>query len=111
MSCNCHVTASHRFSPIHPLFYFLDTVTGMSLSPDGKTLLSNGMDNTVRAWDTQAFVAGDRMLKVFLGALACRLFWRPVYSVNSRRKIIALWFRAQGCCYDRETLFGSRFTA
>lgn len=39
----------------------------MSLSPDGKTLLSNSMDNTVRAWDVQPFVSGDRMIKIFLG--------------------------------------------
>ncbi len=39
----------------------------MALSPDGKTLLTNGMDDTVRAWDVQPFVSGDRMLKIFLG--------------------------------------------
>jgi Prp8 binding protein len=39
----------------------------MALSPDGKSLVTNAMDNTVRAWDVQPFVAGDRMLKVFLG--------------------------------------------
>ena len=36
-----------------------DTVTGLSLSPDGNLLLSNAMDNTLRVWDTRAFVEGQ----------------------------------------------------
>ena len=36
-----------------------DTVTGLSLSPDGTLLLSNAMDNTLRIWDTRAFVEGQ----------------------------------------------------
>ena len=35
-----------------------DTVTGMSLSPDGTQLLTNCMDNVVRTWDVRPFVAG-----------------------------------------------------
>lgn len=46
-----------------------DAVTGLSLSPDGNTLLSFGMDNAVRAWDVRPFTtAADRCVKVFTGA-------------------------------------------
>ena len=41
-----------------------DTVTGLSLSPDGALLLSNAMDNTLRVWDTRAFVEGQVRLLV-----------------------------------------------
>ena len=34
-----------------------ETVTGLSLSPDGSFLLSNSMDNTVRMWDVKPFVS------------------------------------------------------
>lgn len=36
-----------------------DTITGMSVSPDGNFLLSNSMDNTIRVWDVRPFVVGD----------------------------------------------------
>ena len=32
-----------------------ETITGLSLSPDGNYLLSNSMDNTVRIWDVKPF--------------------------------------------------------
>lgn len=35
-----------------------EAVTGLSLSPDGFTLLSFGMDNALRAWDVRPFFAG-----------------------------------------------------
>jgi Prp8 binding protein len=38
------------------LFGHLDTVTGISVSPDGKFLASNSMDNTVKIWDIRPFV-------------------------------------------------------
>jgi Prp8 binding protein len=56
-----------------------DTVTGMQLSPTGRFLLSNGMDNTMRMYDVRAYVAGGdakqqqqqqqshRLLKTFRG--------------------------------------------
>ena len=37
----------------------MDTVTGLSVSPDGKHLVSNAMDNTVRVWDIRPYVQGD----------------------------------------------------
>jgi Prp8 binding protein len=45
-----------------------EAVTGMRLSPDGNSLLSNAMDNTMRCWDVKPYASGDRCLKVFLGA-------------------------------------------
>lgn len=45
-----------------------DSITGISLSPDGTTLLSNSQDRTVRAWDIRPFCAGDRNIRTFLGA-------------------------------------------
>ncbi|CEP19878.1 hypothetical protein [Parasitella parasitica] len=46
----------------------MDTIAGMSLSPDGNNLLTNSMDNTVRIWDIKPFAAADRCLKIFEGA-------------------------------------------
>lgn len=36
-----------------------ETITGLSLSPDGNYLLSNSMDNTVRIWDVKPFVENE----------------------------------------------------
>lgn len=41
-----------------------DTVTGLALSPDGNHLLSNSMDNTLRAWDMRPYAPEDRCVKV-----------------------------------------------
>jgi Prp8 binding protein len=35
-----------------------DTITGLSVSPDGNQLLSNSMDSTLRVWDIRPFAAG-----------------------------------------------------
>lgn len=35
-----------------------DTITGLSLSPDGNHLLSNSMDAQLRCWDVRPFAAG-----------------------------------------------------
>merc|ERR1712228_1123572 len=45
-----------------------DLITGISLSGDGNFLLSNAMDNTLRCWDVKPYAAGERCVKVFLGA-------------------------------------------
>lgn len=37
-----------------------DTITGMSLSPDGHFLLTNAMDNTLRCWDVRPYAPADR---------------------------------------------------
>lgn len=44
-----------------------DTVTGISLSPDGSYVLSNAMDNTVRIWDVRPFAPQERCVKIFQG--------------------------------------------
>ncbi len=41
-----------------------DTVTGLSLSPDGNFLLSNAMDNTLRVWDVRPYAPTERCTKV-----------------------------------------------
>jgi Prp8 binding protein len=47
-----------------------DTVTGLSLSPDGTKILSNSMDNTLRMWDVRPYVGQQRsrFLGHFTGA-------------------------------------------
>ena len=44
-----------------------DTVTGMSLSPDGSYLLTNAMDNSLRIWDVRPFAPSERCLKILTG--------------------------------------------
>ncbi|KAJ3209001.1 U5 small nuclear ribonucleoprotein [Dinochytrium kinnereticum] len=54
---------------VYTLQGHLDTITGLRLSPDGNSLLSNAMDNTTRIWDVKPFSAGNsRLLKIFEGA-------------------------------------------
>lgn len=45
-----------------------DTVTSLSVSPDGQALLSNSMDSTVRTWDIRAFAPANRLINIFEGA-------------------------------------------
>ena len=45
-----------------------DTITCLSVSPDGTQLLSNSMDGSIRSWDIRPFVTGNiRRRKTFLG--------------------------------------------
>ena len=44
-----------------------DTVTGLSLSPDGSRLLSNSMDSTLKAWDVAPFSPSERCVATFEG--------------------------------------------
>ena len=44
-----------------------DTVTGMSLSPDGSYVLTNAMDNSLRIWDIRPFVTSERCVKILTG--------------------------------------------
>ena len=44
-----------------------DTVTGMTLSPDGSYLLTNAMDNSLRIWDVRPFAPSERCLKILTG--------------------------------------------
>lgn len=45
----------------------LDTITGLTLSPDGAYLLSNSMDNTLRIWDVRPYAPHERCVKVLQG--------------------------------------------
>ena len=53
------------------LLYWLkghgDTVTGLSLSPDGSYVLSKAMDNTVQTWDVRPFAPQERCVKILTG--------------------------------------------
>eukprot|EP01117_Protostelium_nocturnum_P004182 TRINITY_DN1548_c0_g1_i1.p1 TRINITY_DN1548_c0_g1~~TRINITY_DN1548_c0_g1_i1.p1 ORF type:complete len:359 (+),score=112.43 TRINITY_DN1548_c0_g1_i1:78-1154(+) len=42
-----------------------DSITGIRLSPDGNSLLTNAMDNTIRIFDMKPYVRGDRCIRVF----------------------------------------------
>lgn len=44
-----------------------DTITGLSLSPDGNHLLSNSMDNSMMCWNIRPYAPGNRLEKTFLG--------------------------------------------
>jgi WD40 repeat protein len=44
-----------------------DTITGLSLSPDGAHLLSNAMDNTLRVWDMRPFAPANRCVRMMTG--------------------------------------------
>lgn len=47
-----------------------DTITGLSLSPDGTHLLSNAMDSALYSWDIRPFVVNEqqRCERVYMGA-------------------------------------------
>lgn len=45
-----------------------DTITSLRLSPDGQSLLSNSMDNTLRTWNVQPFAPEERLISTFQGA-------------------------------------------
>lgn len=45
----------------------LDTITGLSLSPDGSYVLSVAMDNSLRIWDVRPFAPQDRCVKILQG--------------------------------------------
>ena len=48
-----------------------DTITGLSLSNNGKFLLSNSMDNTLKIWDVRPYINSglqqDRFVKTLSG--------------------------------------------
>ncbi len=45
-----------------------DTITSLALSPDGGSLLSNAMDNTIRVWDCKPFAPENRLTTILEGA-------------------------------------------
>lgn len=55
--------------PLNTISGHQDIITHLSLSPDGSTLLSHSMDNTVRTWDVRPYCPKDaRALNVYRGA-------------------------------------------
>uniref|UniRef100_A0A182NEF8 U5 small nuclear ribonucleoprotein 40 kDa protein n=1 Tax=Anopheles dirus TaxID=7168 RepID=A0A182NEF8_9DIPT len=77
-----------------------DTVTGLSLSPDGSYVLSNSMDNTLRIWDIRPYVPGERCVKVFTGHQhnfeknLLRCGWSPdglKISAGSADRFVYIW--------------------
>nr|VZI06609.1 unnamed protein product [Spirometra erinaceieuropaei] len=88
-----------------------DTVTALSLSPDGNHLLSNAMDNTLRMWDVRPYAPAERCTRIFTGHMhtfeknLLRCAWSPdgrrvtcgsgdrfvyVWDTNSRHLIYKL---------------------
>lgn len=79
-----------------------DTITGLSLSPDGQHLLSNSMDNTLKCWDVRPSVPdnNNRLEKTFLGHQhnfeknLLRCSWSPnqrVVSAGSSDGLVHIW--------------------
>lgn len=78
----------------------LDTVTGLTLSPDGSYLLSNSMDNTLRIWDVRPFAPQERCVKILQGHMhnfeknLLRCSWSPDGSkvaAGSADRYVHIW--------------------
>lgn len=54
-------------SVLYKLKGHTDTVTGLSVSPDGSYVLSNSMDNSLKIWDVRPFSPLERCVKVLTG--------------------------------------------
>lgn len=52
---------------IYDLIGHFDSITGLSVSPDGAYVLSNSMDNTLCVWDIRPFAPQDRCVKTLHG--------------------------------------------
>lgn len=80
-----------------------DTITGLELSPDGTSLLSNSMDNTLGVWDIKPFaVSGDRLIRKLTGAAhgfeknLLRACWSPdgdFVAAGSGDRSVVVWYR------------------
>lgn len=77
-----------------------DTVTGMSVSPDGAYLLTNSMDCTLRVWDLRPYAPENRCLKVFQGHMhnleknLLKCAWSPDGSrvtAGSADRMVYIW--------------------
>lgn len=77
-----------------------DTITSLNVSPDGQSLLSNSMDNTVRVWDIRAFAPSNRLVNTYEGAPAgieknlIRASWSPTgdkIGAGSGDGSVAVW--------------------
>jgi len=101
----------HMYDLRHPqqssmtLSGHVDSVTGISLSPDGSHLLSNSMDQTLRMWDIRPYAGGDRCVKFFMGHVhnfeknLLRCSWSPDSSkvaAGSADRFVYVWDAASG---------------
>lgn len=77
-----------------------ETITGLSLSPDGYHLLSNSMDKTLRSWDVRPRAPSNRLEKIFMGhehdfeKNLLRCSWSPegnIISAGSSDKMVYIW--------------------
>jgi Prp8 binding protein len=88
------------------------TVTGLALSPDGASLLSNSMDGSLRVWDARPFVpqGRDRCLKALAGhnhsraeRALLRCCWSPDgerVTAGSADRTVYVW-----CSRSRDLLY------
>ena len=62
-----------------------DTVTGLSVSKNGHFLLSNSMDNSVRAWDLRfvIFIHSTEYLNLYI-----RTAWSNVVNMNETKELV-----------------------
>eukprot|EP00008_Paramoeba_atlantica_P005783 CAMPEP_0201477790 /NCGR_PEP_ID=MMETSP0151_2-20130828/2753_1 /ASSEMBLY_ACC=CAM_ASM_000257 /TAXON_ID=200890 /ORGANISM="Paramoeba atlantica, Strain 621/1 / CCAP 1560/9" /LENGTH=345 /DNA_ID=CAMNT_0047858629 /DNA_START=60 /DNA_END=1097 /DNA_ORIENTATION=- len=90
--------------PLYGMEGHTDTVTSISLSPNGHELLSNGMDNSVRIWDVRPF-SSNRATKSISGVqhgieknlLKCR--WSAdgrMVSAGSSNRFVMIWSSLNG---------------
>jgi len=77
-----------------------DTITGLSVSPNGSYLLTNSMDATLAIWDIRPFCERDRLLKVMQGhthnfeQLLLKCNWSPdgsKVSAGSSDRFVYVW--------------------
>eukprot|EP00850_Spirogloea_muscicola_P007085 SM000035S13065 [mRNA] locus=s35:263044:265830:+ [translate_table: standard] len=77
-----------------------DSITGMSLSPDGSFLLTNSMDCTLRLWDLRPYAPEDRCMRTFVGHQhnfeknLLRCAWSPDGSrvtAGSSDRMVYIW--------------------
>lgn len=69
-----------------------DTITGLSMSPDGTILGSNSMDNTIRYWDIKPFAPQTAVLKLFEGAVHSqeKILLKPNWSPDMTKNRFVL---------------------
>lgn len=77
-----------------------DSITGVSLSPEGSFVLSNSMDNTLCMWDIKPFALSDRCVKTLHGHVhnfekgLLRCSWSPdgtKVTAGSSDRIVYIW--------------------
>ena len=90
---------------------YIDTITGIDISKDGKMLLSNSVDHTAKAWDLKPFASEkNRLIKTFQGAIhnfernLLRCCWGPsdkYISIGSADKVVYIWGFNNGAIWGK----------